>query len=97
MKNLYLSNLDNEENELYEMLSSKFNEKELLKVAKLLIIDAEKWKKESNLNISIQWNEIFGTKTGKYTVFNCTDVIKTINEFIQENPDSKIDKINIVS
>lgn len=97
MKDLNLSNLDNKENELYEMLSSKFNEKELLKIAQILIVDAEKHKKRSPLNISIEWNEIFGTKSGKYTVFNCTDVIKTISEFIQENTNYQIDKINVVS
>ena len=46
MKQLNIKEMDKEEKELYQMLISKFNEKEMKRLAELMIIDAEKYHQE---------------------------------------------------
>lgn len=46
MKELDTKDMDKEEKELYQMLRSKFNTEEMERLAKLMIIDAEKYHQE---------------------------------------------------
>jgi hypothetical protein len=46
MKELDTKEMDNQELELYRMLRSKFNDKEMERLAKLMIIDGEKYHQE---------------------------------------------------
>ena len=54
MKELDTKEMDSEEQELYGMLRSKFNPKEMKRLAILMIIDAEKYHQEKlNNNIAL--------------------------------------------
>tara|TARA_R110000824_G_scaffold189532_2_gene370967 strand:- start:320 stop:574 length:255 start_codon:yes stop_codon:yes gene_type:complete len=52
MKELDTKEMDSEEQELYSMLKSKFNPKEMERLAKLMIIDGEKYHQEKLNNLS---------------------------------------------
>lgn len=54
MKELDTKEMDSEEKELHKMLRSKFNNVEMLRLAKLMVIDAEKYHQEKlNNNIAL--------------------------------------------
>ena len=54
MKELDTKEMDSEEQELYGMIRSKFNPKEMKRLAILMIIDAEKYHQEKlNKNIAL--------------------------------------------
>ena len=59
MKELDTKEMDSEEQELYGMLRSKFNPKEMKRLAILMIIDAEKYHQEK-LNNNIVLGDVSG-------------------------------------
>ena len=68
MKELDTKEMDNQELELYSMLRSKFNDEEMERLAKLMVVDAEKYHQEKlNNNIAL------GDVSGSFIVTDLTD------------------------
>lgn len=74
MKELDTKEMDSEEQELYGMLRSKFNPKEMKRLAILMIIDAEKYHQEK-LNNNVVLGDVipcdhrYHSKNGRYMLY----------------------------
>jgi len=60
MKILDIENMDKDEKELYQMLTSKFNETEMMKLMPLMVIDSEKYHREK-LNNNVVLGDVNGS------------------------------------
>jgi hypothetical protein len=81
MKILDIENMDKDEKELYQMLTSKFNETEMMKLMPLMVIDGEKYHREK-----LNENGVLGDVIGLFTH-------ETIEKIRNSNSDAEVRKL----